>query len=291
MSLKEKLMKTGVKLVDKCKANSPQILTGTVIFGVWLTGYLAASASFKVAKKIAEEDQARKDDAHARATNESKILGKDYKKVYDEIYEPLTFWDKVKIGWPYYIPPFLSACGTTASAIGNERINSDRLAKETLRTEAAQIALRKYQEKVVEQIGEKKERKVQYAVHEDEIKEKVKELPQDITSKFDPMSGGAVFYDPKSGQIFPSTYERVRRAADRANEALRSDEFYSHGLFIEDCGGHISEFSYMNGIMSQGVDRNAIDQDYFLEPHLEEYNGHEITMVYMNYNTVTREYY
>lgn len=290
MSLKEKFCEGLVKVTDKCKSNSPQILTGAIIFGSITSVVLASVATAKAVRKIDQEEDDRRRYADEKAVNAQK-LGFDYKKIFDENYQPLTIWDKIRIGWPYYIPPFLSTCGVIGAAIGVRKIDDDRLAKETLATQAAQTALRTYQEKVVEQIGEKKERKIQESIHEDEIRDRMKDIPEQVIAKYDPMSGGAVFYDPKTGQFFLSTYEKVRRAADRANDALRQDEFYSHGLFIEDAGGHISEFSYMNGILSQGPDRNAIDQDYFLEPHIEEYNGHEITVVYMNYNTVTREYY
>ena len=290
MSLKEKLLQTGVRIADACKNKSPQILTGTVIFGVAATAVLSSVATAKAIRKIDEEKAIRIQEAEDKAAN-AKRMGFDYQKVYDETYKPLTTWDKITIGWPYYIPPFLSVCGTIASTLGVRHIDDERLAKETMATKAAETALRTYQEKVVEQIGEKKERKIQQAIHEDEIKEKVKDISPEIIDKCSAMNGGAVFFDPKSGQIFPSTYEKVRRAAEIANKALRADEFYSHGLFISDCGGRLSEFSYNNGILSQGPDRDAIDQDYFLEPHIEEYNGHEVTMVYMSYNTVSRETY
>ena len=292
MSVKEKLLAKGYKVTKFAQAKSPEILTGVVICGVVLTSVLTAKATVKAVRKIDEEDQERKEYADTRAKNESKILGKTYEDVYNDIYSPLTVWDKIKIGWPYYIPPFLSGCTTIAAGIGAHKISSDRLVKEAAATEAARVALRKYQEKVVEQIGEKKERKIQTAVHEDEIKEKVKDIPEEYLKRCGAENGEVVAYDPKTGQTFVTTMERLRTAANKANKELREgDGFYPHGIFIEDCGGHINEFSYNNGIQGQGPFRDAIDQDYFLEPHIEDFNGHEIVIVYMNYNTISREYY
>lgn len=46
---------------------------------------------------------------------------------------------------------------------------------------------------------------------------------------------GAYFYDPKTGQVFVSTYECVRRAAEKVNKVLRDEEdYYVHALSITD---------------------------------------------------------
>ena len=215
MSLKEKFCEGLVKVTDKCKSNSPQILTGAIIFGSITSVVLASVATAKAVRKIDQEEDDRRRYADEKAVNAQK-LGFDYKKIFDENYQPLTIWDKIRIGWPYYIPPFLSTCGVIGAAIGVRKIDDDRLAKETLATQAAQTALRTYQEKVVEQIGEKKERKIQESIHEDEIRDRMKDIPEQVVAKYDPMSGGAVFYDPKTG----SSYLHTRRFVEQQIEQM-----------------------------------------------------------------------
>lgn len=290
MSLKEKLVVGGEKLLRFADKHSTKILTGVVIGGAVLSVIFASEATVRAIREIDEEEHERDLDAKARADREHTIFGKNWQEAYDATYEPLTNFDKFKIGWKYYIPTFLTVSVVISSAIGAQVINTRRQAALAGAAEAAQVALKKYQEKVIEQIGENKERKVQHAMHEDEIKNL--QIPDEYIKRCGAENGESLFYDPKSGQEFVSTYERVRQAADKANKILREEaDYYAHALFISDCGGKECEFSYNNGIPSKGMSMSAIDQDYFLEPHTGMHNGHEVTIVYMNYDTISRESY
>lgn len=287
---KERLVQKGEKLLRYLDNNSPKILTAIVVGGVVVTSILTVEATVMAIDEINKEKDERIEDAKARADREQKMLGRDWGEAFNEAYQPLTNFDKFSIGWKYYIPPFLSGVTVIASAIGAQKVNTSRQAALAATAEAAQTALKKYQEKTIEQIGKNKEKAIRHELHKEELKSA--DIPEEYKKRCGAENGEAVFYDSKTGQVFVSTYERVRRAAEKANKALREEQdYYPHGIFIEDCGGKICEFSYDHGILGQGPYRDAIDQEYFLDPHIEEYQGHEITMVYMSYDIVTRERY
>lgn len=292
MSWKQKLVEKGEKFYRLVDKNSPKILTGVVIGGVIFAEIFTVKATVKAVRDVDKEKEEREKDAKAKADRAEKLLGRDWQKTYDEEYQPLTKWDIFKISFPHYIPATLMTTSVVASAIGAEKINAGRQAKLAATAEAAQVALARYKDKVIETFGEKKERAVEHELHKEEVQKHMKDIPEEYLKRCGAENGEACFYDPKTGQVFVSTYEKVRRAAEKANDILRNEsDYYAHALFISDCGGKVSEFSYNNGILGQGPYRNAIDQDYFLDPHIEEYQGHEVTMVYMNYDTVTREQY
>lgn len=285
MKLTSKLFEFGKDIFKFSKENKTTLLTGSVIVGVVLTSVLTANATAKAVRKIDEEDNARKDYADKRATNECKMLGKSYEDVYNDIYTPLTVWDKIKIGWPYYIPPFLSGCTVIASSVYNHKLNQDMLAKEAMATEAAKVALKRYQEKVVEQIGEKKERKIQHELHKDEIREKVlPTMTEEQLRGCDPSTGGILVYEPHTGQKFVTTIEKVRRTFRKANTDLRINETYPLQLVIFDMGGYESDLTYRKVIRSAGQDHDAVEQDYLIDMHLEDFNGHECAIGYLNFD-------
>jgi hypothetical protein len=269
----------GMRFVNR---NSSKILTGTIIGGTVIFAFSLVDAVRKGDAALAEEEDIRYADAAAKADDISKRQHYDWDKAFEEYYEPLTNWDKLKIAGPYYIPPFLIGTTIVGCAIGNEVVNCKEKHRLAMVAETAQLGLRTYQEKVIEKIGEKEERKIQHDIHKDEVKSYLKDIPEEYLKRCGAENGESLFLDPKTGQVFVSTYEKVRRAAEACNRTLREEnDIYIHALFIEDCGGRPNEYSYDHAISSS----RPIDQDYFLDPHIEEYNGHEVTMVYMSYDT------
>lgn len=292
MNIKQKLLETGGSIAAKAKINSPKLWTGAVIFGVAATAFLTGMATTKAIKKIEEEDKERKEDAHTRAFNESNLLGKDYDEVYNDIYTPLTIWDKIKIGWPYYIPPFLMGVATIASSAEMYKDTDGRIKKLGKELRLKETAARIYQEEVIKQIGEKKEKKIQHAVHEKEIKEKlIPQINETTAKRCGAENGEILVFEPHTGQYFVSTIEHVKRCAQKVINELHHDEFYDLQLFINEMGGNQSSLTYRKAIQSAGMDHDAIEMDYFIEMHIEEYMGHEVSAGYLNFDVVDLDNY
>ena len=292
MNIKQKLLETGSKIATKAKINSPKLWTGAVIFGVATTALLTGMATVKAMKKIEEEDEERKEDAHTRAYNESNLLGKDYDEVYNEFYTPLTVWDKIKIGWPYYIPPFLTGAATVASGVQMYKDTDGRIRRLGKELQLKELAGQMYREEVIKQIGEKKEKKIQHAVHEKEIKEKVvPNIDEHVSRRCGAENGEILVFEPHTGQYFVSTIEHVKRCAQKVINELHHDEFYDLQLFINEMGGYSSSLTYRKAIQSAGMDHDAIEMDYFIEMHIEEYMGHEVSVGYLNFDIVDLENY
>ncbi len=82
-----------------------------------------------------------------------------------------TVPEKVKACWKCYIPAMVSAAGGVACGIASLHVQKKRYAALAAAYTAVDSALARYQQKVVETVGEKKERQIQDDIVIDKIKE------------------------------------------------------------------------------------------------------------------------
>lgn len=268
MSFFSSLTKFGVKALKFCHTNSSGILTIGAMFGVVAVAVVSAEC-----KKAAEE----------AIKEEEEIKG-----------EPLTFEEKAKRTWYYYIPPVVTA-GITMACIGGAH-TIDK--KKQLELIAAYNILRegsdKFKKYAIDEIGKNKVRAIEHKINEDDLKEHpVKEKVLDDI--FDAASGGVILKDRYTGQEFLTTYEKIYQAAERVNKKLRpygsgGEDWWSWSNFIEDCGGEYSESCENWGFHSLPFSDN-IDVNTICDPHVEEYKGHRCTVVYLNIMPERREKY
>jgi hypothetical protein len=180
-------------------ANSPAILTGVGVAGVLSTVALAIKGTFSAAYVIFEEENLRG----------------------QEQYLPLTQREKLELVWKFYIPTAASSVLTIAAIIGSNHISMRRNAALLSLYSVADQALKEYQDKVVEMIGQKKEEKIR-----DEIaKDKLDNNPLDGREVIITGKGTCLFYDTLSGRYFRSDLETVRRIQNDFNELLFNDMF------------------------------------------------------------------
>lgn len=293
MSAKERALTTGGKLVTAAKTNSPKLFTAGVAAGVVVTGIFSAWATYKAMKEIEEEENDRWTEADIQARKEERILHKDYDKVFNSVYEPLTTRDKLRIGWKYYVPAVVMAASTITMDICLYKDTDNRIAKEAARAAAAELGHQIYRDEVRKQIGEKKEKDIQYAAHDKELEEKVmKNITPEMSRRCGAENGEQLFFDPKTGQYWVNTFETVRRACKLANKDLRFNEYYDLQLFLYNAGAGDADLSYRKAIPSAGQDHDAIEEETFLEVHLKpDYNGHEVSVVWLNYPVIDLEHY
>ena len=120
---------------------SPEILTGIGIAGMITTTIVAVKATPKAARLL-EDLQAQKK-------------------------EPLTKVEVVKSCWKYYIPAAATGIASVTCLIGANRVSVRRTAALAAAYQISETALTEYRDKVIETIGEKKEKVViaRYVAH------------------------------------------------------------------------------------------------------------------------------
>lgn len=292
MSIKEKAVTSGSDILSKI--SSPKVLTAGIVVGVVTTGVLSALATYRAMKAIEEEEDDRWRDADIRAKKEERILHNDYDEVFDQNYIPLTTMDKIKIGWPYYIPPFLVGAATVTDGIFlyknmNKQMTAE-VARLTAECAAKEAAHQVYREEVIKKIGEKKERDIEYEAHARELEEKVfPNISESTAIRCGVENGEQLFYDPHTGQDFVSTFEIVRRAIQDCIDDLHLNEFYDFQLLLSNMGAKDCNLTYRWAVQTAGMDHDAIDKNTCIEVHLGNHLGHEVSVAWLNIPIVDTE--
>lgn len=204
-------------VIDK---NSTQILTTVAITGTITTALMAGKAVIK-ANRVLEE---------YRLENES-----DSKEEF-------------KLVWRYYVPPVLSGLTTIVSIIGINTIHNRRNAALAGLYSMAQTAFAEYKDKVVETIGENKERKVRDAIDADHI---ANNPPKEVILTGD---GDVLCYDSLSGRHFKSDIETIRQKVNELNRTLLTEMFIPLNDFYYELGlGSIELGNELGFDLDQGL--------------------------------------
>jgi hypothetical protein len=205
-----------VKRVEKLTIdNSPSICTAIGAVGTVTTAYLTAKATVK-AVRIVDAEQ--------------KLYQSDYK---------MDIFDKAKLVWTLYIPPVGMCVVTVASIIGANRIGSRRAAAVAAAYSISEKAFSEYKEKVIEKVGEKKERAVRDDIAQDQVnRNPVGEREVIITGK-----GEVLCYDSLTGRYFNSNIESLRKAANDINKQILADNYASLSEFYDRIGLSNTTFS------------------------------------------------
>ena len=197
MSL-EQLLKRAEKLVID---NSPTILTSIGVTGTITTAYFAGRASFR-ARDIVETDRV------------SRGLSS-----IDE----MPFKYKVKIVWKEYIPAVGTGVLTIAAIIAANRIGMRRAAAIAAAYSLSERAFNEYKTKVVEKIGDTRERDVRDEVAQDRVKKNPITHSEVVLTE----NGDVICYDSISGRYFTSNMETIRRVQNDVNARIISDYYCS----------------------------------------------------------------
>lgn len=167
--------------------NSPVILAGLGVAGLIGTAVAVAKGTVK-ATKIVEE----------------------HKK------EELTKKEIVKLTWKCYIPSTIIAAGSIACIIGGTVQGQKRLAALSALYSMSEQALKEYQEKTKEVVGEKNAEKISDAVAKDRLERHCGS--EDIV--LDTGHGMTKFFDLWTGRYFRSDIDFVKRMVNEANSAI-----------------------------------------------------------------------
>lgn len=199
------------KLVESAKTavskHSPEILTGIGIAGMITTTVLAVKATPKALKLI---DECKK---------EEKV-------------DKLSAVETVKVAWKCYIPAAVTGTASIACLIGASSVHAKRNAVLATAYKLSETALTEYKEKVVETIGEKKEKTIREAIDEDHIaKNPVSKNDVIVTDR-----GSTLCYDHLSGRYFYSDIELIKRAVNEINRTMLTQMYVSLNDFYDELG-------------------------------------------------------
>lgn len=211
------------------KKHSPEILTGIGIAGMITTTIMAV-----------------------RATPKALVLIEDKKDELDT--DELTKMEIVKAAWSCYIPSALVGTASVLCLIGASSTNFRRNAALATAYTLSESTLKEYQEKVVETIGEKKERDIREQVAKEKmVKNPVREVI--LTEK----GGNTICYDVISGRYFKSDRDTISRIVNDLNRQMRDEMYVSLNDFYYELG---LDSTKMGDDLGWNIDKGYIEINF-----------------------------
>lgn len=187
--------------------HGPEILIGFGIVGMAATTVLAVKATPK-ALRLIEEAKQRKPD------------------------KKLTKMETVKACWKCYIPAAVSGITSTACLVGASTVNVRRNAALATAYTLSETALKEYQEKVIETVGEETEKEVREKV----VKERLKKDPVSSHEEIVTERGDELCYDYYFGRYFKSNPDTIEKAINAINRNIVVNMYASLNDFYDEIG-------------------------------------------------------
>lgn len=211
------------KLIESSKKklsdNAPEIMIGFGLAGMLTSTIMAVKATPKAMAIIEEEE--------------------------DYLNRELTKIEKAKLVWKPYVPAALGYCASTALIIGANNVNSKRSAMFAGAYKLSEQTLATYRDKVIETIGEEKEREISDKVARD----KVKEARQTSYHANEVIygTGQCLCYDPISGRYFNSDMDKIRKVENDLNYRLMKENMISLNEFYTELGMECTDMGFKYG--------------------------------------------
>lgn len=210
--------------------HSPEILTGIGVAGMVTTTVLAVRATPKALRLIEEK---------------KKEQGVD----------KLTPVETIKTAWKCYIPSAAIGGASVMCLIGANSVNLRRNAALATAYAISESTLKDYQKKVIEEIGEKKEKAVRDAIAKDKIEEHPVTKQEVIITE----RGDTLCFDLLSKRYFKSDINDLKKIANELNRRMRDEMYISVNEFYSEVGLEETGFGYDLG---WNIDRGYIDLDF-----------------------------
>lgn len=235
--------------------NTPAILTGLSIAGTVSTAVLAVKATPQALRDIMDAES--------------------------ELGVKLTFQDKVRLTWQYYIPSAVVGTISIGAAIGAQSINHRRQAALMSVYALTETSFREYREKTREVVGEKQEEEIKKEI----AKEHLTGVPMVNSEVIITGQGDHLCYDSLSGRYFRSDIEKIRKAINDLNQSVLNDicGYASQNDFYRLIGLPPVTFGEEHGWRVDHL------MDVYFSSHLDENNNPTLSLEY--YTTPIRGYY
>lgn len=186
--------------------HSPEILTGIGITGMLTSTVLAVKATPKALT----------------------LLNKEKEKNNKE----LTIKETIKTAWKPYIPSVGVCIPSIACIIFASRVNCKRNAALAAAYSLSEKTLSLYKDKVIETIGERKEKTLREKIAQDEVNNKPVNNSQIIVTN----NGDVLCMDIISGRYFKSDMETIKQAVNKINRRLVYENYISLNEFYYEIG-------------------------------------------------------
>lgn len=183
--------------------NAPQILTSLGVAGMLTAIVFAVGATPKAMRLL------------------------DEKKKKDGV-NKLTPLETVKTAGPCYIPTAIAAAASTACLIGANNVNGHRNAALATAYSLSESALRTYQEKTTELVGEKKEGEIRDASAKQRLENGLRSNPTIFVTG----NGKVHCYDIISEKVFMSDMETIRKAQNDINDRINDEMYVRYNDFL-----------------------------------------------------------
>lgn len=180
--------------------NSPSILTALGVTGTLTVAYLTGKATFRAAEVLATE-RVRRD-------------------LYNDDSD-LSFRTKVEHTWKLYLPAAVTSASTVACIIYANRIGTKRAAAMAAAYTISERAFGEYKDKVVEKLGEKRERAARDEIAQDRVNSKPVSGQQVIITG----NGDVLCLDLPTGRYFRSNVETLRKTENDINQQTLHDDY------------------------------------------------------------------
>lgn len=180
------------------------LMVGGGIAGMVIAGVTAVRVTPK-ASMLLEERRCSKHDAYLENT---------------EANPQLTIKDYIQITWKYYLPPIALATVSAGAIIFAHKVDRKENAALAAAYAISESRLKEYSEKVLETVGEKKEKEVRNAIDKDRVNNN-QPVDSEIISTG---QGDTLCMDAWNGRYFYSDIEVLRRAAVDLSRAVLNDE-------------------------------------------------------------------
>ena len=180
------------------------LMIGGGIAGMVIAGVTAVRVTPK-ASMLLEERRCSKHDAYLENT---------------EANPQLTIKDYIQVTWKYYLPPIALATVSAGAIIFAHKVDRKKNAALAAAYAISESRLKEYSEKVLETVGEKKEKEVRNAIDKDRVNNN-QPVDGEIISTG---QGDTLCMDAWNGRYFYSDIEVLRRAAVDLSRAVLNDE-------------------------------------------------------------------
>ena len=245
--------------------HSPEILTGIGIAGLLSSTVLAVKATPK-ALQLIEDEKFRQNEELTKQSN-----GQNCNYIYK--LKPL---DLIRTCWKPYVPAVIMSVAGTSCIIGASAIHYKRNAALATVYAISERTLATYRDKVVETLGEKKEKEIRQKIAQDGIN---KDKPLGENSIIVTSKGQTLCKDSFSGRYFRSDLDTIRKAMNIINRRLTYDHYISLNEWYGEIGlddiknGSLLGWNLDNGLLEVSFetclaenDEPCVVLDYYVAP-------------------------
>lgn len=219
------LVKTVHKAAFVVNDNSTTILTGIGVVGTISTAYLTGRATFKAARLIQAEEEKLQEEHINPPVGTGLPREKKFKV-------ELTRFEKVRLVWRYYIPPFGLCVTTITCIIVANKIASKKIAALTVASTISERALQEYKAKVEEKLTDRQATTIRDEIAQD----RVNKHPINSKEVIIAGTGEVLCFDMTTGRYFMSTVEEIKRAENKINHQLINFMSASLSEFYDEVG-------------------------------------------------------